>query len=186
MFDLPRARSLQRTGSSSALTSLLPNAILPGVAPSVWRPLIVLGMSLLLSGCGSLGGGVGRDIGRATLRDIVLNVPEILNKHGYTVRQGTQTPKRVYYETSWLHRVPFEDESDTGAEEVRTRFIVEARKGASGYYNVRIRAENSVRGVSPDGGWTDLATNTFREHVRGVADDLMMEINAGVRVRPQE
>ena len=139
---------------------------------------------LLFSGCGaSLGREVRRDIGRATLRDIVLHVPEILARHGYAVRQRRQTATHIYYETSWLHRVAFEDEATKGAEEVRTRFIIEARKGAAEFYDVHIRAENSARGISLDGEWEHLVTPTFQEHVRALSDDIMMHINAGVRVR---
>ena len=140
---------------------------------------------VLLAGCGaSLGGRQLRDdIGRATLRDIQLHVPEVLADHGYSINQTRQTVGRVYYETSWLYRAPFDDELERGVREVRTRFIVQGRRGGSDFYDVEIRVENFVRGTLPSGDWSPLATPDFRDHMRSVSDELMMNINAGVRIR---
>ena len=140
---------------------------------------------VLLAGCGaSLGGRQLRDdIGRATLRDIQLHVPEVLAAHGYTINQTRQTVGRIYYETSWLYRAPFEDEVERGVQEVRTRFIVQGRRGGSDFFDVEVRVENAVRGILPSGEWSPLLTSDFRDHMRSVSDELMMNINAGVRVR---
>jgi hypothetical protein len=172
-------------GSSTTSGERAGRARSPSQVPALGRSLAALTLSVLqFSACGaSLGQEVRRDIGRATIRDIELHVPRILASHGYTVSRQRQTGIRIQYETSWLHRVPFEDETEKGVEEVRTRLTVEARKGAADFYDVQIRAENTVRGVSLDGAWTPLATNTFQEHLRALADDIVLHINSGVRRR---
>ena len=146
--------------------------------------LSALALALLLAGCGaSLGRQNRADIGRATLRDIQVHVPEVLADHGYSINQRRETRTRIYYETSWLYRAPFDDEVERGVQQVRTRFIVQGRRGGSDFYDVEIRVENSVRGILPSGDWSPLATPDFEEHMRSVTDELMMNINAGVRIR---
>lgn len=148
------------------------------------RALAALAACVVLAGCGaSLARQNRSDIGRATLRDIQLHVPEVLADHGYSISQRRQTTTRIYYETSWLYRAPFDDEVERGAQEVRTRFIVQGRRGGSDFYDVEIRVENSVRGILPSGDWSPLATPEFQDHMRSVSDELMMNINAGVRIR---
>ena len=81
-------------------------------AGRVWA---VLALAILVTGCGaSLGRQNRADIGRATLRDIQLHVPEVLADHGYTINQRRETRTRIYYETRWLYRAPFADEIDRG------------------------------------------------------------------------
>ncbi len=148
------------------------------------RALPALSLALLLAGCGaSLGRQNRADIGRATLRDIQLHVPEVLADHGYSIHQRRETRTSVYYDTSWLYRAPFDDEAERGVQEVRTRFIVQGRRGGGDFYDVEIRVENSVRGILPSGDWSPLATPDFEDHMRSVSDELMMNINAGVRIR---
>ncbi len=144
----------------------------------------VLTAAVLLAGCGaSLGRQLRDDIGRATLRDIQLHVPEVLADHGYSINQRRQTTGRIYYETRWLYRAPFEDEVERGVQEVRTRFFVQGRRGGSDFFDVEIRVENAVRGILPSGDWSPLVTPDFEDHMRSVSDELMMNINAGVRIR---
>ena len=146
--------------------------------------LSALALAVLVTGCGaSLARQNRADIGRATLRDIQLHVPEVLADHGYSINQTRQTVGRIYYETRWLYRAPFEDEVERGVQEVRTRFIVQGRRGGSDFYDVEIRVENAVRGILPSGDWSPLATPDFEDHMRSVSDELMMNINAGVRIR---
>ena len=119
-------------GSSTSASERAGRARSPSQVPALGRSLAALTLStLLFSACAaSLGQQLRRDVGRATVRDIELHVPQILVRHGYTVVQQRRTSVRILYETSWLHREPFEDETERGVEEVRTRFFVEARRGA--------------------------------------------------------
>ena len=81
-------------------------------AGRIWSALV---LAILVAGCGaSLGRQLREDIGRATLRDIQLHVPEVLADHGYTINQRRETRTRIYYETSWLYRAPFDDELPSG------------------------------------------------------------------------
>lgn len=149
--------------------------------------LSVLILAVLVTGCGaSLGRQLRDDIGRATLRDIQLHVPEVLSDHGYSINQRRETRTRIYYETRWLYRAPFDDEVERGVQEVRTRFFVQGRRGGSDFFDVEIRVENAVRGILPSGDWSPLVTPDFEDHMRSVSDELMMNINAGVRIRGRE
>ena len=60
---------------------------------------------------------------------------------------------------------------------------MQGRRGGSDFYDVEIRVENAVRGIHPGGDWSPLATPDFEDHMRSVSDELMMNINAGVRIR---
>ena len=146
--------------------------------------LSTLARAVFVPSCGaSLARQNRADIGRATLRDIQVHVPEVLADHGYSINQRRETRTRIYYETSWLYRAPFDDEIERGVQQVRTRFIVQGRRGGSDFFDVEIRVENSVRGILPSGDWSPLATSDFEDHMRSVSDELMMNINAGVRIR---
>jgi len=148
--------------------------------------VIGLAVALLLSGCGaSLGRGVLRnDLGRGTRRDITMFVREILYRYGYAIQEVRETSNTIYYETAWARREPFDDEAARGAEECRSRIIVEARKGGAEMYSVRLRAENTALVFQYPGEWRPMpATEMFREHVREISNAIRMEIDAGVRVR---
>lgn len=154
--------------------------------PLTVRSVFTLGMTLLLSGCGaSLSRGVlSNDLGRGTRRDIATFVREILYRHGYVIQQVRETSNTIYYETAWMRREPFEDEAARGAEESRSRIIVEARKGGAETFSVRLRAENTALVFQYPGEWRPMAaTEMFRDHVREISNAIRMEIDAGVRVR---
>lgn len=136
--------------------------------------------------CGgaSLRGTEVRDLGRGTQRDITLAVQEEIAKHGYLLTTFNETTSRLYWETSWLVREPFEDEVDRGVERVRTRMIVYAQRGASGFFLVTLRTENYATGVTPEGDWAPIeSTEMFLDHVRDLATAIQLRIDAGMRIR---
>jgi hypothetical protein len=126
-----------------------------------------------------------RDVGRGTRGDIGTFVPQALSRYGYAVANFRETPTLIYFETAWEHRAPFEDEVEAGAEECRTRILVEARKGGADFYSVTLRVENSALTMSlDDERWVPMeATKMFDEHVDEIVSVIQMNIDAGVRLR---
>lgn len=125
------------------------------------------------------------DVGRGTRSDIASVVPDMLARYGYRMNQVRDTGRRIYYETAWLHREPFEDE-DRCAIDCRSRVIVEARRMGREFYSVTLLAENSVFEVGTAPGATETwvsypATAMFLEHVTELMEEIRMEIDAGVR-----
>lgn len=142
---------------------------------------------LMALGCGggALRGTEIRDIGRGTQPDIASAVPEELANHGYVLSTYTETTTRLYWETSWLLREPFEDESQRGVDQIRTRVIIRAQRGASDLFLVTLRMENYATGLLPDDQWHPMpSTEAFRDHVRSLADAIQIRIDAGMRTRP--
>lgn len=149
------------------------------------------GAALLLGACGtSLAdrGIVQETVGRATERDILVEVPDILGESGFVISERRTSGRRISFETEWMRRAPFEDEAALGAEEARTRVIVTARRSAANLYTVDVRADNQLRGVATQAfagtGWSSIpATDMNRDYIRQLALDIRLRIDAGVRIR---
>jgi hypothetical protein len=148
------------------------------------RPL-ALAWLLALPACASTGrsNALQTDVGRATRPDIEDKVPRILDQQGYEVQERRDTGNVIQYMTSWVTRMPFEDEGNRGATECRTRLTIEAREQGNGFYAVTLKAENTMQRAL-DGQWVNLAPTTmFRRHLRDLTEALALEINMGVRTR---
>lgn len=148
-----------------------------------------LAMVVVVAGCAGLPSAaletLRYDVGRGSRGDIESVVPDMLARYGYRMDQRRDTGQRMYYQTAWLHREPFEDE-DRCAIDCRSRIIVEARRMGVRFYSVTLRAENSVFEVGAAPGATETwvsypATEMFREHVTELAEEIGMKIDAGVR-----
>lgn len=128
-------------------------------------------------------------IGRATFRDIVVEVPDIFGANGFSIHETRRTGNSVSFETDWRARAPFEDEAEQGADRARTRLLLDARRAGGRTYSLRIRAENEVRGVPGASGpvagsrWGTIpATEMYRAYVRDLFMQIKLEVDAGVRV----
>lgn len=161
-----------------------------GFGPSGPVAGLLVGMLLLVTlGCGgaSLRGTEVRDLGRGTQRDITLAVQEEMAKHGYLLTTYTETTSRMYWETSWLVREPFDDEIERGVERVRTRMTVQAQRGASGFFLVTLRAENYATGITPGSQWSPMpSTEMFLDHLRALSSSIQLRIDVGIRTRGPE
>jgi len=164
-------------------------------APSRSAPYFLAATSivlLLLSACGRANldrGSFQQTVGRATFYDIAEEVPLILGDNGYAIDEALRTKRIVSFTTNWRRRAPFEDEAEQGAKLARTRLVVEGRKSVGRTYTLRIRAENEVQGIpdpsgSGNGGyWSTIAsTPMFRDYIRELSMEIMIEVDAGVRV----
>lgn len=152
-------------------------------ATALLTALVLVGMTW---GCASSGlrGTEIRDLGRGTQRDISLAVQDEVAKQGYLLTTYTETSTRMYWETSWLIREPFEDEVSKGVDRIRTRVIIRAQRGASDFFLVTLRMENEATGLAPDGEWHRMpSTEMFRDHVRELSTAIELRIDAGMRTR---
>jgi len=155
-------------------------------------PTGTLAMTMALAGCAGLSradiGTLRYDVGRGSRGDIELVVPDMLARYGYEMDQRRDTGRRLYFQTAWLHREPFEDE-DRCDIDCRTRITVEARRAGNEFYSVTLRAENAAFEVRPTAGesgrWVPYpATEMFRAHVTELTEEIGMQIDAGVRGYP--
>ncbi|NIR79554.1 MAG: hypothetical protein GWM92_12675 [Gemmatimonadetes bacterium] len=191
----PRARrpsSPVRAHSRTPPTPGAPsNRFLPGSPVPLLAAAVLLVSAACASGSGSLNqSSVESTIGRATFRDVVVELPDIVGENGFSIRRTRRTARTVSFETSWRARAPFEDEADQGADRARTRLFLVARKGGGNTYTLRVRADNQVRGVAdatglaPGAAWSTIpATPMYRDYVRELFMQIKLQVDAGVRIR---
>ena len=124
-------------------------------------------------------------IGRATERDIVVLVPETLQRHGYLIYNNRRTPDMLYFETNWRSRAPFEDEAAQGADGARTRIIIRARKASELFFNLRIEAQNQVSGIPFTASqWSTIpATDLYKAYVGDLSSEIRLLVDSGSRRR---
>lgn len=194
MIGIPQDGHSPRSSSWALFLTFLSGADPSGRSATALRaPLAAGALALFLPACWAGSpheSAVETTVGRATFRDIALEVPKILGEHGYSIHESRRTRRTVTFETNWRYRAPFEDEADRGADAVRTRLHVEAWKSGGNAYTLRIRAENEVHGVpgasGPAGGtgWSTIpATDMYRAYIQELSMTIRLEVDAGVRVR---
>jgi hypothetical protein len=157
-------------------------------------PLLRVSTVILLAACsGALAhrGTIEQTIGRASFRDIMAEVPEVLRRHGYAIYENRPTASTLYIETGWQERAPFEDEAKGGIEAARTRFIARARKAGPATYSLTISAENQVRApadTAPDiavrlaTGWSTMSpTHMYEAYVREITTEIRLKVDSGLR-----
>ena len=158
------------------------------------RTVLFLQGAVLLTACaGGIArlGTVDRTIGRATLHDIMEEVPYVLQQHGYAIYENRPTASTLYIETGWQDREPFDDEAKEGAEYARTRFIARGRKDGPATYSLTISAENQVMASADTGSratpvsssaWCTIRpTRMYQAYVREITTEIQMKVDAGVR-----
>ena len=158
-------------------------------------PAILVLATALAVGCASAGGGSAgltsqrfqQDVGNATARDVERRTPRILERYHYVIVRHETSERRIYFETDWRQRTPFEDEVARGISSVQSRIIVRARQrggaaGATALMVVTFTMENLV--VDEESGQRGLAvvTDMFRAYAKEIADRLKDEFTSGIRV----
>jgi len=151
-----------------------------------WSVFLVV--AAVTSACASGGGGSAvyrREIGNASLNDVLSRSRLILNRYQYEVLEQDSLPF-VRIETHWRERRPFEDETAMGITEAETRLIISARARAQtdlgGTYNIRLTMENRVRLMdAPE--WNEKTNTTmFQRYADEVTAEFRKEISdIGVR-----
>ena len=146
--------------------------------------------ALLLTACGGTLadlGGTQQTIGRATHRDISIEIPATLRRWGYAIYYNRETSSTLHIETSWQERVPFDDEAARGADAARTRFIAQARQSGPAIYTLRLISQNEVSlpdsiGGSNPNGWSRIpATEMYQDYVREISTEIELKVAAGLR-----
>lgn len=151
---------------------------------------LLLPTAAVLTACsGALAhlGTIDQTVGRASFRDIMVEVPAVLQHHGFAIYQDRQTSSTVYLETGWQERAPFDDEAKAGVDYARTRFIVRARKAGPATYRLTISVENQVRaledtasGITPR--WSTMPpTDLYQTYVQEITTEIAMKVDAGLR-----
>src|SRR5688500_10658662 len=95
-----------------------------------WSLLLVV--VAVTSACASGGGGSAvyrREIGNASLNDVLSRSRVILNRYQYEVLEQDSLPF-VMIETHWRERKPFADEAALGVTEAEPRMVISARARA--------------------------------------------------------
>ncbi|MFQ5674286.1 MAG: hypothetical protein ACE5G1_00185, partial [bacterium] len=139
----------------------------------------ILGVFVLfVAGCaGSAVGGKQStrylsDVGVATSYGFKQQAERILiQKHHFRIQRTEESGNRLYFETDWQTRQPFQDEWKQGVVDARTRIILEARPhvrtGASTTLKVKFVGENMLL-FKKTGNWesgyvTQMCKNYFRK-----------------------
>ncbi len=149
--------------------------------------ILVFGAS---SGCGRHPGGGAHEykdyttkLGLARPADLERVVFRMLDKHQYQIVRRTSSQEKIYYETEWRQRYPFEDEIKVGVASARSRIIITGRPrdfGGTGtyiVYRVRFIAENEVR-FSDTSGYTRIPiSERAKRYFRRIANDIKTELN---------
>jgi hypothetical protein len=157
-----------------------------GSMKSGWLVLAVLA-SFALGACASAApvkgpGATLYHLGRGTERQVLDVVPMTLYRFGLPVASYRETPNGYFFDTSWVHRLPYAGEVESGVEVVRSRVTVEARR-VGRLYSVWLRVENA--GLDPSGkvAWERLAsTDELDAQVEKITIAIKDEIDTGLRV----
>jgi len=146
---------------------------------------------VLLAGCASGGGGGGglsdpseirRDIGRATYQDVRAGVDKILvTKNAFRIQRFEENYNNIFFETEWQVGEALESERADGLVRVRTRMVLDGRRGPNDTFRMRFTAScESLRDGSQE--WERLPISEEREELIGrILSDLDMELRSGVR-----
>ncbi len=141
------------------------------------------------SGSGSSNGRVevyNNDLGIATNYGIQDQTQEILvNKYHFEVLYYDDTSNRVYVETDWKERTPFEDERHQGVLQAKSRIILEARPrgrtGETSRMSVRFKGENLLY-FSDTASWErGHMTRQCRAYFKEIANELKTRFATLVR-----
>ncbi len=128
-----------------------------------------------------------QNVGNATPRDVEQRTPRIIERYHYIVVRRETSERRMYFETDWRQRAPFEDEAARGISSARTRIIIRARQrgGAAGSSNL-MTVDLIMENLALDersGEWRQgVVTDMFRAYAKEIADRLKDEYIRGIRV----
>ncbi|HHJ34295.1 MAG TPA: hypothetical protein ENJ87_00875 [Gammaproteobacteria bacterium] len=141
------------------------------------------------TGCSYSGSGAKEykdfysNLGLANAADLEKIVFRMLDKHQYEIVRRTNSQEKIYYETAWRPRYPFDDEVKLGVSSARSRIIITARPrdfGGTGtftIYRVKFYAENEVR-FSDTSGYTRIPiSKKAKKYFRRIAGDIRTEVN---------
>ncbi|RMD86461.1 MAG: hypothetical protein D6813_14900 [Calditrichaeota bacterium] len=126
------------------------------------------------------------NVGVATLDDIQKIYTKVFTKYLYQLEREEEFGSRLYVETQWKDRKPFEDEKAAGVVAVRSRIILQTRpriKSGVSYnlHQVQFIAENLVK-YHLDENWHPAPlTKMCRDYFKKIANDFKLDLTSIVR-----
>lgn len=125
-----------------------------------------------------------QDVGTSTRHDVLQESERLLLASGFQVRRQDTDP-RIFIETHWRDRAPFQDEEESGVVDAQSRIVIVARPrtstGLGELYAVEMQVENRVRRLE-DRNWVSLAASAqYREWAGQLVRQLRSRLDTGVR-----
>lgn len=159
-------------------------------AQMIKRTASVLLGAALLSGCAAATGpqsipeklqfdrvsNAHFDIGSVSSSDeLFIMLPRVLARHGYFVATSQQTtPDGFQFLTDWRVRQVYADESFEGAQQARTRLIVDARRRGT-RYALTLYAVTFVEDAN--GRWREArASQVMERQVRDIGRSMLLDL----------
>jgi hypothetical protein len=125
-----------------------------------------------------------RQVGTGSAEDLITISGRVIRLHRYEIVKQEGAP-RVYIETQWLDRHPFDDEQMLGVTRAQTRLLLRGTAHGSTplgpLYRLDLTVETRVQLAEP-GQWTEtMATDDYRKYADRITEDLKRELTVGVR-----
>lgn len=125
-----------------------------------------------------------RQVGTGSAQDLVSISTRVVRQHRFEIYKEEGAP-RIYIETRWLDRHPFDDEQALGVTQAQTRLMLRGTSHGStplgALYRLDLTVENRVQLGAPD-EWTEsMATADYRKYADRITEDLKRELTVGVR-----
>jgi hypothetical protein len=126
------------------------------------------------------------DLGTATTFDFQEKSQRLLNKYQYQIERYDEFGPRLYLETQWKDRRPFDDEQNSGIVEARSKIILEAKPhtrsaGTTRLNKVQLIGENLVIFAKTQAWVSVPLTPMCKAYFKQFADDLRTEFRTGFR-----
>jgi hypothetical protein len=125
-----------------------------------------------------------RSVGTGSATDLIAISTRVVRQNNFEIYKEDGAP-RIYIETRWKDRYPFDDEQMLGATKAQTRLILRGTAHGSTplgpLYRLDLSVENRLQlGVSDQ--WTaNHATPEYRKYADKLTDDLRRELEVALR-----
>ena len=148
-----------------------------------YRGLILL-LIFISTGCAGSGSGkngaggksYSSQIGisyRAEIFGIIEHI--LLNKYRYQVSRQEESPRQIYFETTWKERSLFADEVEMRIMAAQTRIILRATARHIGQYKIQLFAENEIQYEESKKWHSGLMSKELKQYFDRIAGDLRHE-----------
>lgn len=159
---------------------------------SISKTTILILISFICGCAASSSGGkislisYSTNVGVATTFDFKDKTERILNKYQFQIERYEEYGDRLYIETKWKDRIPFEDEKKDGIIAARSRLIVKARPRTRTGITVKLNqiqfiGENLVLFANRESWRPAPLTKMCKAYFKQCADDLKTEFRTGIR-----
>jgi len=125
-----------------------------------------------------------RSVGTGSATDLIAVSTRVVRQNNFEIYKEDGAP-RIYIETRWKDRYPFDDEQALGATRAQTRLIL--RGTAHGttplgpLFKLDVSIENRLQLAVPDRWTENHATPEYRKYADRVTEDLRRELEIALR-----